>query len=87
MGIPKGPTEGGSGGRRGHSGMEHWGYTDEVISAARRRRRLIDKKVVNEQAAEQPPRRIVRNTLARQYQELGPARRRVHSCNPRARRP
>ena len=55
MGIPKGPTEGGSGGRRGHSGMEHWGYTDEVKSAARRRRRLIDKKVVNEQAADQPP--------------------------------
>ncbi len=50
MGIPKGPSEGGSGGRRGHSGMEHWGHTEEVKSAANRRRRLNDKEEVNEQA-------------------------------------
>jgi hypothetical protein len=46
MGIPKGPTEGGSGGKRGHSGMEHWGYTEEVKQAARKRRRLQDKKAI-----------------------------------------
>jgi len=52
MGIPNGPTEGGSGGGRGHSNMEHWGYTDEVKQAARRRRRLHDKSEVDEQAGE-----------------------------------
>lgn len=49
MGLHKGPTEGGSGGKRGHSGMEHWGYTDEVKEAAKRRRRIKDKEVVDEQ--------------------------------------
>ena len=39
MANPKAPSEGGSGGKRGHSGMEHWGYTDEVKEAARIRRR------------------------------------------------
>jgi hypothetical protein len=52
MGVFKGPTEGGSGGRRGHSGMEHWGFTDEVKEAARRRRRLEDKQEVREKSAE-----------------------------------
>ena len=50
MGVFKGPTEGGSGGRRGHSGMEHWGFTDEVKEASRRRRRLEDKQEVREQS-------------------------------------
>jgi hypothetical protein len=49
MGVPKGPTEGGSGGGRGHSGMEHWGFNDEVKVAAKKRRRLDDKAVVDEQ--------------------------------------
>jgi hypothetical protein len=49
MGIPKGPTEGGSWGRRGHSGMDHWGYTEEVKEAARLRRRLNDKREVESQ--------------------------------------
>lgn len=48
MGLPKGPSEGGSGGKRGHSGMEHWDYTEEIKEAARRRRRLEDKKAVEE---------------------------------------
>ena len=58
MGIPKGPTEGGSGGKRGHSGMEHWGYTDEVKEAAKRRRRIEDKdtaKVEADEPADEPP--------------------------------
>ena len=46
MGIGKGPTDGGSGGKRGHSGMEHWGFTDEVKEAAKRRRRMEDKEAV-----------------------------------------
>ena len=49
MGIPKGPTEGGSGGKRGHSNMEHWGYTEEVKEAAKRRRRIEDKLTVKEE--------------------------------------
>ena len=48
MAVTKGPSEGGSGGKRGHSGMEHWGYTDEVKEAARRGRRLDDKNIVRE---------------------------------------
>ncbi len=52
MGVPKGPTEGGSGGKRGHSGMEHWGVTDEVKEAARRNRRIEDKREVTKQRAE-----------------------------------
>lgn len=40
-----GPTEGGSGGKRGHSNMEHWGYTAEVKESTRRRRRAEDKLV------------------------------------------
>ena len=49
MGIPKGPTEGGSGGKRGHSNMEHWGYTDEVKNAARKRRRVEDKRITEQE--------------------------------------
>lgn len=48
MGIGKGPTEGGSGGKRGHSSMEHWGFTDEVKESAKRRRRMEDKDAVKE---------------------------------------
>jgi len=48
MGVPKGPTEGGSGGKRGHSGMEHWGFNKEVMKLAKRRRRLDDKREVDD---------------------------------------
>ena len=51
MGLAKGPTEGGSGGKKGHSNMEHWGFTEEVKATARRRRRIEDKKTVKEQEA------------------------------------
>jgi len=46
MGNPKGPSEGGSGGKRGHSNMEHSAYTVEVKRAARKRRRLDSRKLV-----------------------------------------
>jgi hypothetical protein len=48
MGTPKGPSEGGSGGKRGHSGVEHWGSNREVKKAAKRHRRLNDKVEVKE---------------------------------------
>ncbi len=43
MSNTKGPSEGGSGGKRGHSNMEHWGHTDEVKEAARVQRRQDDE--------------------------------------------
>lgn len=48
MGIMKGPAEGGSGGKRGHSNMEHWVYSHEVKHASKKRRRLESKKRVRE---------------------------------------
>ncbi|HVJ66898.1 MAG TPA: hypothetical protein VM510_02880 [Caulifigura sp.] len=52
MGVTKGPTEGGSGGKRGHSSKEAWGFHDEVKDAARKRRRLEDKDAVREAVSE-----------------------------------
>lgn len=52
MGIPKGKTEGGQGGKRGHSNMDHWMFTEEVKEAARKRRRLNAKVEVREELAE-----------------------------------
>ncbi|MBK7976272.1 MAG: hypothetical protein IPK07_24375 [Deltaproteobacteria bacterium] len=46
------PSEGGSGGKRGHSNMEHWFFTEEIKDAARVRRRQDDKNEVREGAAE-----------------------------------
>ena len=43
------PTEGGSGGRRGHSNMEHYGYSAEIKQATRRQRRADDRRVVAEE--------------------------------------
>lgn len=40
------PSEGGSGGKRGHSNMEHWFFTEEIKDAARVRRRQDDKTEV-----------------------------------------
>jgi hypothetical protein len=50
MGLKKIPSEGGTGGKRGHSNMEHWAYTQEIKDAARTRRRIGDKQVVSEQS-------------------------------------
>lgn len=43
MGNKKVPAEGGSGGKRGHSNMEHGLYTEEIKTGARKRRRRDDK--------------------------------------------
>ena len=44
MGNYKGPTEGGSGGKRGHSSMEHWTHTEELKDSSRKHRRKEDKE-------------------------------------------
>ena len=49
MGTMQGPTEGGSGGKRGHSAMEHWADTDEIKTAARGARRRQDRQACDEQ--------------------------------------
>lgn len=43
MGNKKVPAKGGSGGKRGHSNMEHGLYTEEIKTGARKRRRREDK--------------------------------------------
>lgn len=43
--LSKQPTEGGSGGKRGHSNMERRVYNDEVKEASRRKRRQQDREV------------------------------------------
>ncbi|MEM6484881.1 MAG: hypothetical protein AAF662_07860 [Pseudomonadota bacterium] len=52
MASNKGKTEGGSGGKRGHSNVNHWAYTDEVKLNARVQRRIEDK-AESEQGADE----------------------------------
>jgi hypothetical protein len=47
--LTKVPSEGGSGGKRGHSAMEHWVYTKEIKDAARGVRRRGDRSEVEAQ--------------------------------------
>jgi hypothetical protein len=49
MAIGKQKTEGGQGGRRGHSNMSHWDYTEEIKTATRKRRRLDSKVIITEE--------------------------------------
>ena len=46
-----------SGGKRGHSAMEHWAFTAEIKDVARIRRRVGDGEAVKEGLAEGSPRR------------------------------
>jgi len=46
MSTMKGPTEGGSGGKRGHSNMEHWATTEEIKESSKIRRRNNEKKEI-----------------------------------------
>jgi hypothetical protein len=59
-GLKKIPSEGGSGGKRGHSAMEHWAFTAEIKGAARIRRRVGDREAVKEGLAEVSRRRSPR---------------------------
>src|SRR5262245_16461382 len=55
--LKKIPSEGGSGGKRGHSAMEHAALTAEIKDAARTRRRIGDRNAVKEGFAEVSPHR------------------------------
>jgi len=46
MSINKSPTEGGSGGKRGHSNMEHWEYTEEIKKSTKTLRRKNSKEII-----------------------------------------
>ncbi len=48
----KRPTEGGSGGKRGHSNMEHWERTEEIKKATKVLRRKNDKVVIRREVDE-----------------------------------
>lgn len=43
-------TEGGSGGKRGHSNMTHWSPTEFIKRETRKARRRIDKHLSKEDA-------------------------------------
>ena len=45
-------TEGGTGGKRGHSNMCHWDYTEVIKSESRKRRRQQDKQVIKKELQE-----------------------------------
>ncbi len=49
MSTDKGPTEGGSGGKLGHSNMEHWTYTEELKQSSKVRRRNNEKKQIRKE--------------------------------------
>ena len=48
MAISKGRSDGGQGGKRGHSNMDHWDFTEEIKLAARKGRRLEAKCDIKE---------------------------------------
>ena len=50
----KGRTEGGSGGKKGHSNMAHWTHTEELKDAANRRRRRDNVRAAREGVEETP---------------------------------
>ncbi|PJA31432.1 MAG: hypothetical protein CO187_09440 [Zetaproteobacteria bacterium CG_4_9_14_3_um_filter_53_7] len=52
MSANKGSTEGGSGGKRGHSNMEHWQRTEEIKRSSRVKRRNHGKQEIAQAAAE-----------------------------------
>lgn len=48
MAILKGKANAGQGGKRGHSNMDHWMFTEEIKEAARKQRRLDAKEQISE---------------------------------------
>jgi hypothetical protein len=57
MGLKNHKLEGGQGGKRGHSGMEHWHDTDEIKTATRRLRRRNGKAIIRKELEDIPSRR------------------------------
>jgi len=49
MSTLKGKTEGGSGGKRGHSNMTHWAYTEEIKESSNINRRNNSKKIIRDE--------------------------------------
>ncbi|MGH1484956.1 MAG: hypothetical protein ACRBCI_01975 [Cellvibrionaceae bacterium] len=49
MATSKGKTEGGSGGKRGHSNMEHWEFTEEIKRSTKVIRRENKKKEIRKE--------------------------------------
>ena len=47
MGIRK--TEAGQGGKKGHSNMTHWDYTEWIKSKMKKKRRQQDREIIGEQ--------------------------------------
>ena len=41
-------TEGGQGGKKGHSNMAHWEYTEIIKAQCRKIRRAVGKRVIKE---------------------------------------
>lgn len=54
MSILKGRPDAGQGGKRGHSNMEHWEFTEEIKVAARKRRRHEAKRQISAALREMP---------------------------------
>jgi len=51
-------TEGGSGGKRGHSNMAHWETTANVKNGARRARRHQDREIVEAELRDLTPAQV-----------------------------
>jgi hypothetical protein len=49
MSTLKGKTEGGSGGKRGHSNMTHWAYTEEIKESSNINRRNDSKRIISDE--------------------------------------
>lgn len=49
MSTSKGKTEGGSGGKRGHSNMDHWEFTEEIKESSKVLRRENEKREIREE--------------------------------------
>jgi hypothetical protein len=47
-GLRRNKIEGGSGGKRGHSNMTHWDYTEEIKRRSRKARRRTAKVLERE---------------------------------------
>lgn len=70
MGSQSGPTEGGSGGKWGHSNMAHRDLTAVIKSNASRRRRTADQAAIREQVADDgsvAPDEQVGSTISAEY--------------------
>ena len=46
MALNKNKTEGGQGGRKGHSNMAHWTGTEEIKANSKKGRRLEGKRII-----------------------------------------